>query len=454
MSMSRYTIILCFLVAFVSLKAQNRAIIDKVAAYVGDELVLLSEVEEQFQLMRDRQPELDPEQKCAILENLMVQKLLVNQAKLDSVEVSDEEIEQQLDARIDRILSMMNNDVAQFEAYYGKSVSQVKQQFRQDLENQILAERMQGQAMSEIVVTPNEVKQFFSSIPKDSLPYFNAEVEIAEIVARPKVNAEQRQMAIEKLQKLKERIENGEDFGELAGQFSDDPGSARNGGNLGWMKRGSLVPEYEAAAYNLDKEGLSDIVESQFGMHLIQLLGRRGNSINTRHILIKPSITEADEALAVKYLDSVRQVILEDSVGFTAAVQRFSDEDVPSYSNGGRLTNPSTGNTFYEIGDLDPDIYFAIDTLEVGEISAPIEYADQRGEKMYRIVQVLSYTDPHKANLQQDYFKIQKAAVEQKKSKKFFEWVKSKSENTYLKVETPFKQCPNLQVWMSDRGEF
>lgn len=430
-----------------SLAAQPE-IIDKVAAYVGSELILLSEVEEQYQLMTDRGVVSDESQKCDILENLMVQKLLVNQAKLDSVEVLDEEIELQLDARIDRILSMMNNDVEQFEAYYGKTVSEVKQQFREDLEGQILAERMQAQAMSDIKVTPSEVIEFFNSVPRDSLPYFNAEVEIAEIVAMPQVNEEERSRSLTKLQELKDRIEAGEDFGELASQFSDDPGSARNGGELGWMKRGSLVPEYEAAAYNLEDMEISNIVESEFGLHLIQMMDRRGNSILTRHILIKPEITDADRERAVAYLDSIRQLIIDNDIEFTQAVQAYSDENSESYSNGGRMTNPATGNTFFEIGDLDPDVYFTIDTMEVGDISEPIEFKTRRGEKGYRIIQLQSLTDPHRANLKQDYFKIQKAAIEQKKSARFYEWIKSKVGATYVKVESPFKQCPNIQAWV------
>lgn len=430
-----------------SLLAQSE-IIDKVAAYVGSELILLSEIEEQFQLMKDRGMEIEESQKCDILDNLMVQKLLVSQAKLDSIQILDEEIELQLDARIDRILSMMNNDIEQFETYYGKSISEVKQQFRQDLESQILAERMQAQAMADIKVTPSEVIEFFNSVPQDSLPYFNAEVEISEISTQPKINASERQKAWERLEKLKSRIEEGEGFAELASQYSDDPGSARNGGELGWMKRGSLVSEYEAAAYNLEKNQLSEIVESEFGLHLIELLDRRGNSILTRHILIKPAITTADRERAVAYLDSVRQVIEDQGMDFTLAVQQFGDKNTASYSNGGRLTNPTTGNTFFEIGDLDPDIYFTIDTMEVDDISTPIEFVDRRGEKGYRIVKLLSYTDPHRANLKQDYFKIQQAAVEQKKNIKFFDWISNKAQSTYVRIEKPYNTCPNLASWM------
>lgn len=428
--------------------AQESKLIDKIVAYVGSELVLLSEVEEQFALMKEQNPSVPKEQKCAVLENLMVQKLLINQAKLDSVEVMDEEVELQLDARIDRILTMMNNDVSQFEAFYGKSVAQVKQQFREDLKNQILADRMRAQATMTMQVTPAQVRKFFQAVPADSLPYFNAEVEIAEIVVKPTPNRVEKAKAYEKLSKLKKRIKEGEDFGTLAQKFSDDPGSGRAGGQLGWMKRGTLVPEYEAAAYNLEKDELSDIVESEFGLHLIQLLERRGNSINTRHILIKPEVTEEDKQDAIAYLDSIRTVIIEDSIPFSQAVQKFSDEKSFSFNNGGRLTNPNTGNTFFEVGDLDYEIFFAIDSMEVGDISKPLPFTEPRGGQSYHIIQLQSYTAPHKANLQNDYYKIQQAATEQRKNQEFFEWVTDKIAKTYVRVETPFLTCPNMDDWM------
>lgn len=451
--MKRLMVITLCLCAFFSAHSQESLLIDKVVSYVGSELVLLSEVEEQFALFQERNPGILEDQKCGILENIMVQKLLVNQAKLDSVTVLDEEVEVQLNARVDRILGMMNNDMTQFESFYGKSIAQVKEQFREDLKSKILAERMQAIATESMAVTPAQVREFFESVPADSLPYFGAEVEIAEITLRPQVNRVERAKAIEKLSKLKKRIKNGEDFGELASKFSDDPGSARAGGQLGWMKRGTLVPEYEAAAYNLDKDEMSEIVESEFGLHLIQLIARRGNSINTRHILIKPAITAEDKELTVQKLDSIKAVIIKDSIPFSKAVQMFSDEKAFSYNNGGRLTNPNTGNTFFEIGDLDPDIFFAIDTLEVGELSGPIAYADPRGEEMYRIIQVQSYSDPHRANLQNDYYKIQQAATEQRKNQAFYEWVTDKIGKTYVRVESPFLSCPNMQDWIESKEE-
>jgi len=441
--------LICLALASGALFAQPQ-VIDKVVATIGGELILLSDVEEQHALTEAQQGVVPENARCAILENIMVTKLLLNQAKLDSVEVSDDEVETQLNTRIDRILTLMNNDMTQFEAYYGQTISQVKEQFREDLRNQILVERMRSKVMTGITVTPSEVKKFFEQIPKDSLPYFNSEVEIGEIVHKPKVNAEQRQLSIQKLEDIRKRItEGGEAFDAMAQKYSDD-GSARGGGDLGWAKRGKFVPEFEAAAYKLEKDEVSPVIESVFGFHIIQMLERRGNSIHVRHILIRPEITDADIELARTHLDSVRQLILADSVSFSVAVKRFSDKNTQSYNNDGRTVNPATGNTFFEVGDLDPDIYFAIDTMKVGGISAPFEFNDPSGEPYFRIVVLQSRTAPHRANLKQDYSKIQQAAIQSKQSEFINTWVAEKTGSTYIAVDALYNSCPSVARWRKE----
>lgn len=427
--------------------AAQRATIDKVVGKVGSELLLLSEVEEQFSLMINQNPNTPADARCNIMDAMLANKLLLNQAKLDSVEVSEEDVETQLNARIDRILTYMNGDVSQFEAYYGQSINTVKEQFREDLRGQILTDRMRGQIMKDVTVTPSEVKAFFNAIPKDSLPYFNSEVEISEIIYSPKVNAEEKQKSIDKLKEIRRRIvEDKEDFAAMAQKYSDD-GSARGGGDLGWARRGKFVPEFEAAAYNLEQDQISDVVESEFGFHLIQLLERRGNSIHVRHILIKPEITDADLTKARSHMDSVRQLIVKDSLSFSIAVKRFSDKNAQSYNNDGRLVNPASGNTFFEVGDLDPDIYFTIDTMKVGSVSAPFEFKNQMGEAQFRIIKLQSQTAPHRASLALDYFKIQQAAIEAKKNEFINTWVLDKIDNTFVAISPQYNNCPALDKW-------
>lgn len=423
--------------------------IDKVVATVGGELVLLSEIEEQKALLEAQQGVLPPNAGCLILDNVLAQKLLVNQAKIDSVMVLDAEVETQLDARIEQILAYMNNDFQQFEDYYGQSVNEVKDQFREDLRNQLLAERMRGQAIADITVTPSEVKAFFDRIPKDSLPYFNAEVEVSEIVYRPKVNEAERQKAMQKLEELRSLVmEQGEEFDKLAQKHSDDFASARIGGDLGWTKRGKFVPEFEAAAYKLEVDEISPIVETEFGFHIIQLLGRRGNTIHTRHILVQPEITEDDLDLALRKLDTIRNLIQSDSISFSKAVKDYGYKDVQSYNNDGRMINPATGNNFFEIGDLDPDIYFAIDTMKVGGVSKPFSFRSPSGETLFRVVKLLSQSSPHRANLREDYAKIQAATIEEKKSIFLSQWIEEKVQETFIQIDPMFSDCPSLDKWV------
>ncbi len=309
--------------------------------------------------------------------------------------------------------------------------------------------------MSGISVTPSEVKAFFHNIPKDSLPYFNSEVEVGELVVKPEVSEAEKQKAIAKLEKLRQRIvEGGEDFAELAKTFSDDFASARIGGDLGWTKRGKFVPEFEAAAYNLDEGEISPVVETPFGFHIIQLLGRRGNSIHTRHILVKPEITDEDLERTRMKMDSIRKLLMEGEISFSQAVKKFGYKDVQSYHNDGKMINPASGNTYFEIADLEPDVYFTIDTMEVGEYSQPFTYTDPRGEIFFRIVQLQSRSEPHRASLERDYSKIQAAAIEQKKMTYLQEWIKSKIDETYIYIDDRFKlQCPGLSYWLKDKSK-
>ena len=433
-----------------SINAQDKQIIDRIIANIGSEIVLLSEMEEQFALLKAEQGSLTEDMRCLVMDNILAQKLLLNQARLDSVVVTDEEVEAQLDARIDRILQLMNGDISQFEAYYGSTITEVKSQFREDLRNQLLTERMQGQIMQSATITPSEVKNFFSRIPKDSLPYFNAEVEVAEIVYFAEPNETEKERVRNQLQEIRKRIvEGGEDFAELATTYSTD-GSSRAGGDLGWAKRGDYVLEFEATAYNLEKNEISEVIETEFGFHIIQLLERRGNSIHVRHILMRPEIKAEDMAIAQKHLDSIRQLIISDSLSFSRAVKKYSSDRTQSYNNDGRMVNPQSGNTFFEIADLDPGVYFTIDTMGVGEISAPFAYQTPRGESAFRIVLLQSRSAPHVASLEQDYSKIQAAALEQKRAKIINDWVSDKINATYVEIDPSLMRCTAMQRWKKE----
>lgn len=430
-------------------KAQiDTVILDGVVATVGDNIILLSEVEERFRATDYRQEDT----RCLIIDQLLAENVMLVQAELDSIIVADEELEAQLDARIEQILRMMNYDRNQFISYYGKTPEEVKEGFREDLKRQLTVQKMQQEVIQTISVTPTEVKEFFAQIPKDSLPFFNSEVEVGEIVIEPKPNDVELEKAKKQLEDIRNRIVNkGEDFATLAKQYSQDPGSGRNGGDLGWGKRGTYVTEFEATAYQLEANEISDVIKTEFGYHILQLLERRGNLVHLRHILIKPRITQKDKDLAYRQLDTIRNLIVTDSIKFAYAVARFSSENVQSKTNAGLMLNNRSGNSTFEVADLDPSVYFAIDTMDLDDVSAPMFYINpQSGEEFARIIWLRSRTEPHQANLEQDYAKIQAAAIEQKKATYLSDWINKRVEEMYIKVDGRYGDCEIIKKWNKD----
>ena len=437
---------LLFIVAGLTEGLTQRMILDRVVAKVGNEVVLYSDVEEKFALWKER-GSVPEGARCTILESLLVTDLLVHHAVLDSVEISEDNVERQLQARIDQILNMMGGEVSQFEEYYGMSIAEAKNQTRTDLRKKLLSEKMRAEIIQTIEVTPSEVIEFFNQIPRDSLPYFNSEVELGEIVYNPPVNEEERSKAVAKAEGILDQIKSGADFEELASKFSDDFGSRNAGGNLGWTKRGSFVPEFEGAAFRLEEGEVSDLVESEFGFHIIQLLQRAGNRINSRHILIKPRITDADLEQAEEHLSEIRESVMQDSISFAEAVRLHSDKNAQSYTNSGRMVNPKTGDTFWETGDVDSEIFFAIDTMNISDVSSPLKFRSPTGDVIYRLVQLQSRTSPHRASLEEDYSKIVNAAKESKKNQAFNEWIEERIANTYILVNEHYGTCEALRKW-------
>lgn len=451
MKYPRFFLLTLFLALTSASAFAQSTVIDQVIARVGGEYILLSELEENYALSASQSnQELPPDARCRLIDQILVGKLLFNQSKLDSIEVSDGEVETQLNARIDRILGYMGGDINQFEDYYGQSITATKEQFREDLREQLAVDRMRGSVVRQVSVTPAEVKDFFAQIPEDSLPYFNSEVEVGEIAIMPKANEETKEATVEKLEGIAQMINTGEmSFEDAARKYSQD-GSAQAGGDLGWTKRGKFVPEFEAAAYNLDPGELSGIVESQFGYHLIKLQERRGNTIRVSHILIRPEVKEADIEESRSFLDSIANLIRVDTFNFSYAVKRYGYDKVQSYNNDGRMQNNVSGNTFFEIGDLDPDIYFAVDEMEVGDISEVLEFRSPTGEQMLHVVQLQSRTSPHRATLKQDYAKIQQATIQAKQQEYLSDWIAERIQSTFISVDERYHVCPSVMNWLNE----
>jgi len=417
-------------------------LIDKVIAKVGSEHILLSEVEEEFSYAKTKDPSLTDDIKCLIIDNMIAQKLVIYHAKIDSVEIAEDEVETQLDYRFESILRQMNGDETFFQDYYGATVAEMKERFRDDQRHKILAEKMQYKLISEIEITPKEVEKFYRGVPTDSLPYFKSEMEISEIILTPKVNDNERKKALDKITDLRIKVVSGETtFADVASKYSQDQSSAIRGGDLGFAKRGVYVPEFEVTVFSLAKDEISEIIETEFGFHFIQLIERRGNTIRAKHVLIKPEITADDLTLAKNKLDSIRQLIVSDSMTFEAAVMKFSLKSLPSYSNSGRVKNQNTNNTFFAADDLDPDTYFAIFELKPKQLSTPLSIQLPDGQKAFRLIKLNTISKPHKANLKEDFDKIAGFAKESKKNEYFLKWLKKKREETFIYTDPMFKDC-------------
>jgi peptidyl-prolyl cis-trans isomerase SurA len=322
-----------------------------------------------------------------------------------------------------------------------------KDELREQVKELLLVQTVSEKITGEIKVTPTEVKNYFRKIPEDSIPLINSEVELAQIVKLPPINREESEKVKNKLQELRYRILNGENFSTLAILYSEDPGSAKNGGELGLFGRGEMFPAFEAAAFSLEKGAVSEIVETEAGYHILQLIERRGDYVNVRHILLRPKVSPLDLAYAKVKLDSILNLISEKKYTFEEAIAKFSDD--PSKNNGGLLINPMTGASFFEIDQLDPKVSFIIDKLEVGEISAPVQFQTTDAKDAYRILMLKKRTEPHKANLKQDYDRIQEAALASKKQEVITEWIENKAGETYIKINENYIECDFINTWTS-----
>ncbi|MCH8903382.1 MAG: peptidylprolyl isomerase [Bacteroidetes bacterium] len=445
--MKIYISLLIILISLGRSQAQE-FLIDKIAAIVGDNIILLSDVEIQYNQSLLQGMQANELLKCDVLDQKLKEKLLLNQAMVDSLEVTEEEIDAELEKRIRYFISLFGTQ-EKLEDYYGKSVLQIKDEFREDIRNYQLASKMQGEIINSVLVTPADVKEFYNNIPADSLPMFNAEVEISQIVIYAKVSPRQKKLALDKIEELRTRILEGEDFATLALSYSMDPGSAENGGDLGWVSRGQMVPEFEEVAFQLDANELSKIVETEFGYHIIQLLSRLGEKVNVRHILMIPSITRTDHQAVITTLDSIMNLINAGKMSFSRGVESFS-EDEGTKHNAGILTNSKTGNSIFEIDELESAVYFALENLEVGQVSSPIEASLSNRKEGYRIIYLRSETEPHLANLTDDYSKIQAAALTEKQSAIIDEWFKDKIEKTYIFIDERYGYCDMLTMWIKD----
>ncbi|HLT82112.1 MAG TPA: peptidylprolyl isomerase [Cyclobacteriaceae bacterium] len=414
-------------------------VIDEIIAKVDNYIVLKSELDRAYldYLANGGRP--GEETRCQFLALLIRNKLMMAKAEIDSVVVLDEEVDANTQSRINMILAQSGNSAQQLEAIYGKSMEQIRMELRDQIKEQMVVREMERTISADIAVTPAEVRRFFARIPEDSLPYFSAEVEVAQIVRKAKVNEEQKNATRLELVAIRDRILKGADFTELAKQHSDDPSVTYNGGDMGWVGRGQMVPEYEAMAFRLEKNEISQPFETQYGFHIMQLLDRRGNEYHSRHILISPEPSEEDVQDAIVFLDSIRTLIINDSLTFQKAAREFSD-DVLTKGDGGFFTD-SEGSLRIPVDELDPYVFLTIDSMKVGNISAPIAYRTDDGKQAARILYYKSRLGPHEASLDQDWQRIQAAALNEKKNRLLQRWFEKARHDVFIDIDEAYDYC-------------
>ncbi len=434
-----------------SLMAQKK-VVDKVVAVVGENIILQSEIDQQYAqyIMQGTKP--DPNLKCYLMQSMLSQKLLTKQAAIDSIVVDDEEVDGEVDRRMRTMVSRAGGE-ERLEEFLGRPIILYKDEIRPDIREQLVAQKMQAKITEKVEVTPLDVRRFFEAIPKDSLPTYNTEVEVGEVVIYPKLTREEKEFYKDRLEALRLRVKNGDSFATLARLYSQDPGSARDGGELPFFDRQTMAKEFTAWAFKLKPGELSPVFETEFGFHFLEVLERRGENVRARHILIIPDSPPASLERAKVEIDSIYQKVVDKKLDFSAAASLYSGNNDTKY-NGGMILNYESSNrtTFIPTDKLDPSIFMVVDTMKVGSYSDPHLFTDQRGKKGYRFLYLRTKIPPHKANLEQDFPKIKDAAYEDKINKVVGAWFDKRRKATYIKIDKDFYNCDLLKDWIQDES--
>lgn len=425
-------------------------VIDKVVAKIGDKVILLSELEMQkLQLTQEKVP-ITAETDCLILEDLMFQFLLINQADLDSVTVSDQQVEAELEQRI-RYFETQIGGREKLEEFYGKTVFQIKTEFRKLIKERLVAQEMERTITEGVVVTPKEVRTFFEEIPRDSLPYINARVGIQQIVIYPDITDADKARAKSKLEDIRKRIVSGyATFNAEAVKNSDDPGSAAQGGLIEAFK-GQMVKEFDAMAFSLKPGEVSQVFETQFGYHVMKLESRRGDAYTCRHILIIPEVSEAEFDKAIARIEECHRKLVSQEITWDQAVIMYSN-DKNTKSNNGRVFNPYNGASTWdleELNQIDRQMAILVASLSPGNISSPSVYDNVMENKQgVRIIRLVDRTTPHRANMEDDYQMIQAAALNKKKQEIIEKWTNDKISNAFIRISPEYASCKFMYRWI------
>jgi peptidyl-prolyl cis-trans isomerase SurA len=443
MKLTRLKYFFLLLLSFTLLQANAQEpegfVVDKIIAKVDNYILIKSELERAYQDYLTNGGSPSQEARCQYLAMLIRNKLMLAKAEIDSVLVLDAEVDLNTQNRMDMILAQSGRTADELEALYGKTLEQVRTELREQIREQMIVSKMEDEMTSGITVTPAEVKRFFNKIPKDSLPYFSASVQVAQIVKIAEVSEDQKNKTRSELIDVRNKIMAGEDFATVAKKYSDDPTVISNGGDMGWSARGRMVPEYEAMAFRLKPKEISMPFESAFGMHIMQLIERRGNEYNSRHILIAPKPSQDDLTKARRYLDSIRTLIVNDSIKFQKAAKEFSD-DVQTKGNGGFFSDRDGGLNL-TVDELDPIVFFKLDSMDIGSVSEPITYRTDEGKDAVRILYYKARIPPHQASLEDDWTKIQAATLNEKKDKVLQKWFQKARADVFINIDPAYDNC-------------
>ncbi|TVP45717.1 MAG: peptidylprolyl isomerase [Mongoliibacter sp.] len=422
-------------------------VLDKIVAKVNNYILLESDVQQAYlEAIAQSNQEFEAPSRCDVFESLLINKLMVAKAELDSITVTDAEVVFQADQRFSMVMQQFGGDEDVLAEIYGKTADQLKSEIEDQLREQLIVQKMQQKITAGLTISPAEVRKFFTSIERDSLPFFSAEVTVGQIVKKPDVSKSVKDDIIAQMREYKRKIDSGEsDFQTLARNHSEDPGSAAQGGELGFFRRGELAPEYEATALGLRPGEISEPIETQFGFHMIQLLERRGNTYNSRHILIRPLPSEDDIKKAERYLDSLRQQIIDKKIEFSKAAKNHSD-DRPTSDNGGFFSDPQNQSNRLTLRTLeDPVLYFTLDSMKVGTITSPMRFEDEREGTKVRILYYKDRFAAHRANMTDDYEKLKAAARRKKEDTILSGWFVKAKEDVFIDIDPSYDRCEVLK---------
>ena len=426
--------------------ANSQVLVESVAAIVGNEVIYLSDLENAISDLRRNGNKTPVDQlKCSVFQELLVSKLFMDQARIDSIKVTDDAVEGDLNMRMNDAIRTAGSEEA-LVAYFKKSMIEIKRDIKKTLLEQQVVGEVQSKISKNLTITPAALKKFYNSLPKDSLPVVPAKYELSIIQIDPPDNEDNKAEARQKLLDIRSQILAGKSFNVLAIMYSEDTESAKTGGEIGFRVRGELEKPYADAAFSLTKNTVSKIVESKYGFHIIQLIDRKGDMVNTRHILIRPKVKPEQSKTAMTKLDSLANLIRIDSIKFEKAALRFSTHK-DSRINGGKLvsTNPSSRITWFTLEELNHEMYIKVREMKVGEISDPFKTTDENNNEVFRIVKLDNILPAHSANLKDDYQNLYDAALVKERAQVFDRWVKNKIGITYIKISEEFKGCDFLQ---------